>query len=286
MFLDYQDYELVAAQALWPKRKYGKERRTSITPETSLAADCNVELSTIRWPEGTTEIALSSFNQCMDSVAWPAGLETLWLGEPRVAYAMEYGIPDIFNKCIHGVSFPSGLREIFLGENFNRPIDGVDWPKGLERLSLPGFNQSIRYVKWPPGLKALEFVSPKNILLWTGGAVYYDFGPGRGYPIRFSPARPSRYLWFNEGGSLFNQPLGTTLPPSLETLWLSEAFDQPLDNVAWPDGVVTLGLSFDYDDRCYPTSVVWPSRLQDLCLRRADDMWDVYPRASTIHTLQ
>lgn len=172
---------------------------------------------------------------------------------------MAYGIPDIFNGCLWRFPLPSGLRELFLGDKFNCCIEYVEFPKGLERLSMPGFNQSLRNVEWPAGLKALEFVSPKQMLLWTGGAMYADFVDADDFQLTFSPKRffiTSPYLPFNATGSRFNQPLGNMLPPSLETLWLSEAFDQPLDDVAWPEGLITLGLACDLHYLDYITSMV------------------------------
>ena len=69
------------------------------------------------------------------------------------------------------------------------------------------------------------------------------------------------------GRGKFDQPLGTTLPRSLETLWLLMCFGkQLLDSVAWPKGIVELGLAFDFESYRFSGSVAWPSNLRDLCM--------------------
>ena len=218
--------------------------KAQIVQETSDATDLvvvgHVDLSQVQWPPGTREVALlGNFNRSLDDVPWPSGLERLWFGEPNRPSLQTYRISDIFDKPLDGVTFPYGLREIFLGDCFDQPIEGIAWPGGLERLSLPGFNHSIRDVQWPPGLKALEFLSPSTIRLWQDGGpaaedfIVFQFGISKGYASSSPP-----------GYGCFNQELGSTLPPSLERLWLSSTYDQPLDGVACPNGVATLGLPF------------------------------------------
>ena len=88
-------------------------------------------------------------------------------------------------------------------------------------------------------MKALEFLSPSTIRLWQDGGpaaedfIVFQFGISKGYASSSPP-----------GYGCFNQELGSTLPPSLERLWLSSTYDQPLDGVACPNGVATLGLPF------------------------------------------
>lgn len=223
---------------------------------TDYMVEDTTDMSQVQWPEGTTEIALCRFNHSVNTVTWPSCLETLWFGDPRHNLLMNGRTPDRFDMPLDGETFPAGLRQVFLGDRFNQPIEGIDWPGGLERLSLPGFNQSIRSVRWPPGLKSLEFVSPSKIAEWEDEEGDEHFKDSDYDSPSYTPM-PQRV----QRG--FNQSIDTTLPPSLESLWLSEGFHQPLDNVSWPRGLVVLGLEFSSLTR-YPGSITWPSNLQQL----------------------
>lgn len=131
-----------------------------------------------------------------------------------------YGSMDPFNRSLYGVTFPAGLWELILRDAFAQCIDAVAWPAGLELLSLPGYNHSTNNVKWPPRLKTLEFIDPYEL-------------------DRRESATPMHWIQYD---GRFNQPLGSFLPTSLETLWHSDIFDQPLRGVAWPSGLTVLGL--------------------------------------------
>ncbi|CAM9875527.1 unnamed protein product, partial [Laminaria digitata] len=84
----------------------------------------------------------------------------------------------------------------------------------------------------------------------------------------------------------FNQPLATTLPPSLETLWLPNEFQHSLESVAWPSGIVTLGLAFDFQVYAYSGSITWPSNLQLLCMVNKPDEEMRYPHDSEVAVLR
>ncbi|CAN0073371.1 unnamed protein product [Ectocarpus sp. 13 AM-2016] len=137
---------------------------------------------------------------------------------------------------------------MFLGDTFNQPIEDVVWPPGLERLSLPGYDHPIDNVRWPPALKSLEFTPPLQI------------------SIRESPYSNFDDLTFSR--SRFNSRF-TTLPASLETLWLGDAFRQSLLGVNWPSGLATLGLGVDLTGEW---GLSWPSILRNLYL--AKNMYD------------
>lgn len=75
-----------------------------------------------------------------------------------------------------------------------------------------------------------------------------------------------RRLLAKEGQGCFNLPLDTAQPPSLETLWLSSDFNQPLYGVAWPNGMLPLGLTFFLDGYRYIDSVSFPASVRNLLL--------------------
>ncbi|CAM9257299.1 unnamed protein product [Ectocarpus sp. 12 AP-2014] len=206
----------------------------------------NVDLRDVQWPEGTKEVDLILFDKAVEGVTWPVGLERLSFYALRSG-GQSYRVQDngSFNRSLAGANFPSGLREIFLGAAFDQPIEDVVWPQGLERLSLPGCNQPIDNVRWPPSLKSLEFTPPWEIRL-----------------------REDPNTRLDELGSYcdrFNCPF-TTLPASLETLWLGDKFDHSLEGVNWPSGLVTLGLGFKF--KGLKRGVSWPSNLRNLYLVR------------------
>ena len=223
------------------------------TCDTDVLDWSNANLGEVRWPQGTCEIALCAFNRPLYDVILPRGLERLWFGEPNVDAWATCMIPETFDQPLQGVTFPCGLREIFLGGSFNQRLEDTAWPGELERLSLPGYNQPLRDVQWPPMLKALEFVSPSRIQLWENGGTVDDF-------FACHPAS------MRGRTSCFNQPLDTALPPSLETLWLSREFNQPLDGVGWPTGILTLGLAFDLDGYRFKDSITYPATVRNLML--------------------
>lgn len=268
-----------------PQRIAETDGKAGDIRDSELDIGSKLDMSKVQWPNGTKEIALCSFNRPIESVAWPKALETLWFADPTDSYLPIGRFLDMFTMRIDVASFPSSLREIFLGDRFNRSIEGVGWPRGLERLSLPGFNRSIRHVQWPPQLRSLEFVSPSNIRLWADGGTDQEFIAGYD--------RDSR-----TGKRCFNQPLGTTLPPSLESLWLPYEFDQPLGSVAWPSGLATLGLAFDlshYQVGAEPDpfvngyqavrAIMWPSNLQALFLFNNSLFPITYPKGTKMAVL-
>lgn len=236
-------------------------------------------LSDVKWPARTKEVSICTFNGHMDAVTLPAGLERLRFGLARKSHYAPLREIDIFNTPLEGMKFPGGLREIFLGDSFNQPIEGIDWPTGLERLSLPGFNQSMHGVQWSPGLKSLEFVSPSiiNLMTYGDGTDDLDVNPDE-YINRFGG-------YERQGLGRFNQPLHGTLPSSLETVWLSEVYDRPLDSVAWPSGVAVLGLPFCSRRYSFWGSITFPPNLQHLFIVNKPLEGMAYPRDSKMTIL-
>lgn len=195
------------------------------------------DITKVTWPQGTRDIQLSHVSGDIQGIVWPENLERLTFGNK----------PDIwghasFNISLDGVHFPSGLREILLGDSFNHPIDNVSWPEGLEKLSMPGFNHPIDKVRWPAGLKVLEFLHPN----WV------------------AERREGIFEYLDEVFSPFDQPIDTGLPARLHTLWLSDDFNQTIDTVVWPVGLVTIGFGSKF--RQSLKGVVWPVTLCELLL--------------------
>lgn len=196
----------------------------------------------VHWPEGIEEVQLTDFDIPIEGVAWPIGLVRLAFHDLRPDYSTSHVMMGLFNRAFDGATFPSRLREMFLGEGFNQPLGGIVWPQGLERLSLPGYRRSIDDARWPPALKSLEFMLPEQIRL-----------------------RKAPYVELEDLGRLqigFNSRF-TTLPASLETLWLSDSFEQSPEGVVWPSGLSTLGLGAGFSPYLM-SGVSWPSSLRHL----------------------
>ena len=113
------------------------------------------------------------FNQSLDNVTWPAGLQSLTFGQAR--FQSEPGQCDMasrpsmfdfwridFNQNLDNVSWtnqsldnmtwPAGLQSLTFGDNFNQSLDNVTWPAGLQSLTFGegGFNQSLdNGASWP-----------------------------------------------------------------------------------------------------------------------------------------
>lgn len=76
-----------------------------------------------------------------------------------------------------------------------------------------------------------------------------------------------------------------SLPPTLETLWLPEDSDQPLDSVTWPSGLTTFGLFFDFSLYRHLQNITWPSSLQDLFMVNEPDEMIDYPRGRNVNRM-
>lgn len=63
----------------------------------------------------------------------------------------------------------------------------------------------------------------------------------------------------------FDQPLGAFLPMTLETLWLSDTFNQSLGGVTWPSGLAVMGLGTNLTEESVD-GVEWPPSLRKLVI--------------------
>lgn len=64
------------------------------------------------------------------------------------------------NQPVEGVEWPKGLEELIFGRVFNQQIQGTVWGEGLRVLALGDFfDQALNAVAWP---EKLEFLSLGN----------------------------------------------------------------------------------------------------------------------------
>lgn len=191
------------------------------------------------------------------------------------------GVTDVqvyaFDKTLEGVAWPPGLERLsFVSHEdgyrawiagdiaaFNHPLHGTIFPCGLREIFLGGaFNQEIEEVVWPELLERLSlpgFNKPIDNVNWPPRLLSLEFQTPGQIALRKEEVVHAEFLELNLDG--FNRPL-TNLPASLETLWLSDAFTRSLEAVSWPSGLKTLGIGgYIVGD------VTWPSSLRHVYSR-------------------
>lgn len=100
--------------------------------------------------KGLCKITFASFNQPIEGVAWPEGLEHL-------TFMFE------FDQPIVGVRWPAGLQCLRLGADFNQPLNGVRWPPGLKLLFIGrNFTQPYRRSDLPDGVVVEQAVASQD----------------------------------------------------------------------------------------------------------------------------
>lgn len=188
---------------------------------------------TPKWPVGVQCIHLTKLSVPLIDISLPTTLTRLSFGDA-------FTIPWVKHSIV-GMApwWPAGLRELYLGLTFDGSIANVEWPPGLEKLSMPAFTQPIEGARWPAGLETLEFLQRSDINERKRGI----------YTVPLGVALP-----------LFNSPIAgaeTYLPPGLRTLWLSDGFNQDVEDVDWPSQLREVGFgqqfqrSFLQGGSCY-----------------------------------
>ncbi|CAN0219529.1 unnamed protein product [Ectocarpus fasciculatus] len=210
------------------------------------------------------------FDGSLDGVAWPQRLKTI-----------EFNWGSRFNQPIDLVEWPACLEKVTLGANFNQPLDLVKWPACLEEITLgDDFNHPIECVEFPPSLQQLDlglsFNQPIDEVVWPPSLHRLEIGEFFNQPIERAafPASLEELVL----GADFNQPIeSVSWPDSLQKLVFAGCFNQPVDNVKWPATLqeVTFGLyrgTGENEMGSYSRfnqrigSCVWPTSLRRLTL--------------------
>jgi len=156
--------------------------------QVGLPHSFNQSLENVRFPAGLQSLTFGSdFNQSMEKVILPAGLQSLTFGAS-------------FNQNIDKVVFPDCLQHLTFGTDFDRDLDRVTFPTSLTSVTFGlHFNRRMDKVKLPPGLHHLIF------------------------------------------GDDFNQRMdNVNFPHSLRTLTFGYDFDQEMDDVVMPPQLETV----------------------------------------------
>ncbi|CAM9702687.1 unnamed protein product [Pylaiella littoralis] len=127
-------------------------------------------------------------------------------------------------STLNGAFYSPGLACVDMSE--------VQWPEGTKEIRLLRFDRTVEDVTWSVNLERLSFGR-------------FDFEN-----------------FFTSDWSTFNHPLSNVIFPSgLREIFLGEAFNQPIDDVAWPQELERMslpGFNQPIDD------VRWPPALKSL----------------------
>ena len=130
------------------------------------------------------------FNQSLDNVTWPAGLQSLTFGdqlrsEPgqrdmAIAGLQSLTFGDGFDQSLDNVTWPAGLESLTFGENFSQGLGNITWPVAVQSLTFVRNHQSLQDSDVLPGaLSLLAIGEMMSLKCWTskkkGG-----FGEGEG----------------------------------------------------------------------------------------------------------
>lgn len=249
------------------------------------------------WPTSLRRLTLlEGFRQPIDTVAWPEGLEELYLdcvfvrkGSAGAASEAEGatnntssiawppGLKKLsfdlnFHQPLQDIPLPPSLEELAFGDSFDQPVRGVCLlPRGLKRLSFgASFNRSVEGVDFPSSIEHLAFGCRFNRSLkrvrWPQGLRRLVLRDHFDQPIH-AVAWPAT-LRTLEFGWRFNQPLPdeSSWPPCLERLILGKNFDQPAESFSLPSSLVFL----EFGEGCRQglRGVKWPRGLKEVCVGR------------------
>lgn len=187
-------------------------------------------------PGGLEELNFGfRFNASLDRgrISWPRGLKKLTFGAR-------------WNRPLLGTkeAWPASLEVLRFGTAFNRPLasragvggseggrDAVSLPLGLRELHLGGmFNQLLTGVEWPVGLQKLTLSDRFNCPLRGGGGSCGggDRREGGGDFARARLCWPERLREISFGPAFDQDISQAQWPGSLEVLRFGKCFNRPL----------------------------------------------------------
>ncbi|CAM9875695.1 unnamed protein product [Ectocarpus sp. 12 AP-2014] len=166
----------------------------------------------------------------------------------------------LFQKTVEGVTWPAGLERLsfcalpfhlttcrWTRGSFDSSLDGANFFSGLREIFLgEAFDQPIDKVVRPQGLERLSlpgYDQPNDNVTWPPALESLEFVTPAHIHLRKNPNTRLEELDFRR--SCFSLPF-TTLPASLERFWIGDEFGMTLEGVQWPSGLVTLGLGFNF----------------------------------------
>ncbi|KAM9996070.1 hypothetical protein ACTFIY_002263 [Dictyostelium cf. discoideum] len=151
--------------------------------------------------------------------------------------------PD-FNHPIHPGTIPMSVRYIyFINATYNKPLIAHALPPSVEYLFLSDcYNQAFRAGDLPPNLNILEtgdeYNQPFDPLVIPKSLRSLFLGKGYNQPLEFGGLTSLTCLVYDEG-SISELPI-ISLPPNLEFLLLSDAFNHPIEAGMLPPKLKTL----------------------------------------------
>lgn len=105
----------------------------------------------------------------------------------------------------------------------NVDLASVNWPEGVKEVQLVLYDQALEGVAWPKSLERLSFYSDAFVMLIG--------------------KKLAKFMFPSSRKGLFNHPLqGVDFPSGLREIFLGNSFDQPIEDVVWPDALERLSM--------------------------------------------
>lgn len=166
----------------------------------------------------------------------------------------------------------SGLKSLAIaGAELSQGVEGVVWPRSLERLVLgDGFNQAVDELVLPASLFELEFGNDFNRAIdgapWPPRLRRLKFGHRFDHPVVGVPWPITlRHLSF--GNSFFQPVGGAAWPSSLRSLTFAWDISGAIDHLGWPGCLRILHLGDGFNKEI--ESVAWPATLEEMAFGRS-----------------
>ena len=134
-----------------------------------LVGHFNQSLNKVSWPAGLQSLTFGyCFNQSLNKVSWPAGLQsltfgsrisirtwTMWDGQQAFkVWLLESDSIRAWTKW-HG---QQAFKDWLLVGEVQQNLNNVTWPAGLQSLTFgENFDKNLNKVSWPAGLQSLTF---------------------------------------------------------------------------------------------------------------------------------
>ncbi|CAM9272430.1 unnamed protein product [Ectocarpus sp. 13 AM-2016] len=144
----------------------------SALQEFTVGGEFNQPIESVRWPDSLQILVFGmDFNRSIDNVRWPASLQEITFGCYDDHVDDQAEVYADFNQSIGSSVWPASLRRLTLGEKFNQSLLGLGtWMPNLEAFRLLDQinysrtpNSLLRGIEWPKGLNQLTVLKESNL---------------------------------------------------------------------------------------------------------------------------
>ncbi|CAN0454191.1 unnamed protein product [Ectocarpus sp. 12 AP-2014] len=144
----------------------------SALQEFTVGGEFNQPIESVRWPDSLQILVFGmDFNRPIDNVRWPASLQEITFACYDDHVDDQVDVYADFNQSIGSSVWPASLRQLTLGENFKQSLLGLGtWMPNLEAFRLLDHinysgtqNSLLRGIEWPKGLNQLTVFKDSNL---------------------------------------------------------------------------------------------------------------------------